>query len=229
MMESNTENQNELLQQLQKLRAEKELLEKQVIVLNECLSVDELKSKIYNLEKKKEMLLSLENMIRKLRVEIEPLKYLKSILENKLINENQTNVTDESYIDLIQNVSKLNIELNNIKTECKTQQTQNTPVDSTKTVLVQSQILQDEILDTKQTTTSNSNSMSIINDGSIDECVQLLDQYDVVTDQEIVNFSNEVSILRSFNFIPKDLFKLNIYRVSRTFRMSSDKIQLLLL
>lgn len=198
-MESNSENQNELLQQLKKLRAEKELLEKHVFVLNECLSVDELKTKISDLEKKKEMLLSLENMIGRLRAEIEPLKYLKSILENKLINENRTNEDNsEPCIDLESSINKLNREFFNWQTECKTQQTQNLHTDSTKTDLLQSQKLYDE--DTNQLTTSNSNSMSIINDGSIDECVQFLDQYDVVTNQEIINFSNEVSILTSIKF-----------------------------
>jgi len=88
MSESN--NQNDLLEQLKTLRDEKELLEKHVFVLNDCLSVEELKTKISDLEKKREMLITLEDLIKRLRVEVEPLNYLKSILDNKLVNQSES-------------------------------------------------------------------------------------------------------------------------------------------
>ncbi|XP_027837567.2 probable ATP-dependent RNA helicase DDX6 [Aphis gossypii] len=238
MMESELKNQNDLLQQLKSLRAEKELLEKHVFVLNECLSVEELKAKISNLEKKKEMLGSLENVIGRLRAEIEPLKYLKSILKTKLSDENKiqssnigselctnlevcaeieplkylktkpdvenkiqtNNVGSELSIDLEANVPKFDMEFCNNTSidvqvaqpvESKTfisQSTQNIPTESDTIDLVSYP---------KLPMSSKSNSVSTKNDGSLDECMQLLDQYDVVTDQEILNFPTEDNILKS--------------------------------
>lgn len=238
-MESELKNQNDLLQQLKSLRAEKELLEKHVFVLNECLSVEELKVKISNLEKKKEMLGSLESVIGRLRAEIEPLMYLKSILKTKLSDENKiqsnnigselctnlevcaeieplkylktilntkpdvenkiqtNNVGSELSIDLEANVPKFDMEFcNNTSIDVlvaqpvgsKTfisQSTQNIPTDS------------NTIDYPKLPMPSKSNSVSTKNDGSLDECMQLLDQYDVVTDQEILNFPTEENILKS--------------------------------
>lgn len=245
-MESELKNQNDLLQQLKSLRAEKELLEKHVFVLNECLSVEELKAKISNLEKKKEMLGSLENVIGRLRAEIEPLKYLKSILKTKLSDENKiqsnnigselctdlevcaeieplkylktilktkpdvenkiqtNNVESKLSIDLEANVPKFDMEFFNNTSidvqiaqpvESKTfisQSAQNIPTDSDTIDLVSYP---------KLPMPSKSNSVSTKNDGSLDECMQLLDQYDVVTDQEILNFpTEEVSIVIIFLF-----------------------------
>lgn len=242
-MESELKNQNDLLQQLKSLRAEKELLEKHVFVLNECLSVEELKAKISNLEKKKEMLGSLENVIGRLRAEIEPLKYLKSILKTKLSDENKiqsnnigselctdleicaeieplkylktkpdvenkiqtNNVESELSIDLEANVPKFDMEFcNNTSIDVQvaqpvgsktfiSQSTQNIPTDSDTIDLVSYP---------KLPMSSKSNSVSTKNYGSLDECMQLLDQYDVVTDQEILNFPiEEVSIVIIFLFL----------------------------
>lgn len=239
-MESELKNQNDLLQQLKSLRAEKELLEKHVFLLNECLSVDELKAKISNLEKKKEMLTSLETVISRLRVEIEPLGYLKSILENKK-NQNGS----ESCNKLESNISSTDMESINVSTSFKTQdiptasnktqkfpslkfdkftdtvqsvtnsvdklaesiindgiidecmkliQDQNIPSASTKTQTFSSMKF-DELTDTIQTVSNSVGKLtkSIVSDGSFDECVQLLDQYDVLSDHEILIESNVVS------------------------------------
>lgn len=243
-MESELKNQNDLLQQLKSLRAEKELLEKHVFVLNECLSVEELKAKISNLEKKKEMLGSLENVIGRLRAEIEPLKYLKSILKTKLSDENKiqsigselctdtevcaeieplkylktilktkpdvenkiqtNNFGSELSIDLEANVPKFDMDFSNTSIDVQvaqpigsktfiSQSTQNIPTDSDTIDLVLNPMLP---------MPSKSNSVSTKNDGSLDECMQLLDQYDVVTDQEISNFATEeVSIVIIFLFL----------------------------
>jgi len=249
-MESELKNQDDLLQQLKSLRAEKELLEKHVFVLNECLSVEELKTKISNLEKKKEMLVSLENVIGRLRSEIEPLKYLKSILKTKLDDENQiqsNNVRSELLKGLLEERAEIeplkylstilktksdvenNIQSNNIGSESCIdtgfyfpkpnnssvdvqlvqqesttfipQIAQNTPTHSGKYKLDLNPKLNNvNLIDTFQTPIpSKSNSVSTVNDGSLDECMQLLDQYDVVTDQEILNFpTEEVSIVIYF-------------------------------
>lgn len=204
-----SENQKDLLQQLNSLRAEKELLEKHVFVLNECLSVEELKTKISDLEKKKGMLVSLETTIGRLRAEIEPLKYLKSILKTKLGGENKIesyNIGSEFCIDLNPTASKFDKEFLNASVDVEavqpvgfknfaSQSTQNIPSASAKTGLVSLPKSNDELFQTFQTP-SKSNSASIVNDSSLDECMQLLDQYDVVTDQEILNFpTEEVSIV----------------------------------
>ncbi|KAL4091607.1 hypothetical protein QTP88_026266 [Uroleucon formosanum] len=253
MMESELKNQNELLQQLKSLRAEKELLEKHVFVLNDCLSVEELKAKITNLEKKKEMLVSLENVIGRLRSEIEPLKYLKSILKTKLGDENKiqsnnigfeldeglleahaeieplkylntilktksdvenkiqsNNNGSESCIDTRFYVPKLDFKLRNnssvdvqlVQPKSTTfipQISQNTPNHSGNYNLdLYPKLNSVKLIDTFQTPIpSKSNSVSTINDGSLDECMQLLDQYDIVTDQEILNFPTEENDLKS--------------------------------
>jgi len=254
-MESELKNQNDLLQQLKSLRAEKELLEKHVFVLNECLSVEELKTKISDLEKKKEMLASLENVIGRLRSEIEPLKYLKSILKTKLGDENKiqssnigselveellearaeseplkylntilktksdvenniqsNNIGSKSCIDAGFYVPKLNFKLHNDSsddvqlgqpkaTTFIPQIAQNTPTHSgTQKLDFYPKLNNVNLIDTSQTPIpSKSNSISTVNDGSLDECIQLLDQYDVVTDQEILNFpTEEVSIVIYF-------------------------------
>lgn len=201
---SESKYQNDLLQQLKTLRAEKELLEKHVFVLNECLSVEELKTKIFNLEKKQEMLVSLENLIERLRTETEPLHYLKSILKKKLEVENQINsIESEPSVNLKQGIPKFDV--NTSITGCKSLQSQSVQItsnNSTKTDLVSSQKLNDQLLDIIQTP-CNSNKGSTDNDGSLDECISLLDQYDVVTDQEMMNFPEEVRKV-------KHCFKLTI-------------------
>ncbi|XP_025194977.1 ATP-dependent RNA helicase DRS1-like isoform X2 [Melanaphis sacchari] len=247
MMESELKNQDYLLEQLRALRAERELLTKHVFILNECLSVEELKAKISNLEKKKEMLGSLENVIGRLRAEIEPLKYLKSILKTKLGDENKmqsNNIDTQLFTDLeacveiesLKNLkTKLDVEnkiqpknirqelsiveandpkldmefCNNISDDVQvvqsvgsktfvSQSTQNMLADSVKTDLCPYPKLNNELIGAFQIPmSSTSNSVSTVNDGSLDESIQLLDQYDVVTDQEILNFSTEENSLKS--------------------------------
>uniref|UniRef100_A0A2S2R0L8 ATP-dependent RNA helicase n=2 Tax=Sipha flava TaxID=143950 RepID=A0A2S2R0L8_9HEMI len=215
MMESEFNNQNDLLHQLKMLRAEKELLEKHVFVLNECLSIDELRAKISDLEKKKEMISSLEKLIAKLRAEIEPLKYLKSILENKLEFEDQkNNFRSQSCIDLKPNVFKFDT---NISKTSLSQMTHNIPTESIKKESVSSQKLYDVLSDTNKIL---SNTASVVTNNSIDECMQFLEQYDVVTDQEILNFSEEKhsktqnidkeSTLANLNIEPKASTSTNI-------------------
>lgn len=289
-MESELKNQNDLLQQLKSLRAEKELLEKHVFVLNDCLSVEELKAKITNLEKKKEMLVSLENVIGRLRSEIEPLKYLKSILKTKLGDENKiqsnnigfeldeglleahaeieplkylntilktksdvenkiqsNNNGSESCIDTRFYVPKLDFKLrNNSSVDVQLVQPKSTtfiPQISQNTLNHSGNYNLDlypklnsvKLIDTFQTPIpSKSNSVSTINDGSLDECMQLLDQYDVVTDQEILNFpTEEVSIVifflenLSFNilFLQNDLKSQRVNKESTNIIDIENKIQ----
>lgn len=201
--------QDDLLEQLKLLRAEKELLEKHVFVLNECLSVEELKIKIADIEKKKEMLTSLEKLIEKLRKEIEPLTFLKSILNKKLTDENETNIKElKSFIDLNSNTpkvdkdfsqtSKVNEDFSQIS-EVNT----SLPLQSLQTInnmaktdsFPKQKISYDELSMTNQTQNPNkSYSVSSVNDNSIDEYMQLLDQYDIVTVQEVLNVPEDVSI-----------------------------------
>lgn len=185
-MESEIKNQNDLLQQLKSLRAEKELLEKHVFLLNECLSVEELKAKISNLEKKKEMLASLETVINRLKTEVEPLGYLKSILENKESHTNQNG--SESCIKLESSFSNIGMESINASTNFNTQKI---PAASNKTQKFPSLQL-DKFTDTIQTVTNSVDKLtkSIVNDGIIDECMQLLDQNIPSTSTKTQTFSS---------------------------------------
>jgi len=261
-MESELKNQNDLLQQLKSLRAEKELLEKHVFVLNECLSVEELKAKISNLEKKKEMLGSLENVIERLRAEIEPLKYLKSVLKTKLGDDNKMqskNIGSELCIDLEEHVeieplkylktvlktkpdvenkiqsnniwSELSIDLEPNVPKCETKFCNNTSIDvkveqpvgsktffspsveNIPTDLSSHTKVNNELIGTFQTpmpSKSKSNSVSTVNDGSLDECMQLLDQYDIVTDQEILNCPSEKNNLKSQSVVDQKPIDIDI-------------------
>jgi len=188
---SELNNQIDLLQQLKKLRSEKELLEKHVFLLNNCLSVEELKAKISDLERKQETLVEMEDMIDKLRVEIEPLNYLKSILENKLVIENEFNEIENSRLDVYKTSARYKY--------LQSQNIQSNPTDLIKTNSVSSQKFNEKHFDTTQTH-SISSTRSFVNDGSLDECMQLLDQYDIVTDQEMLNFSEVSMVKHIFKF-----------------------------
>jgi len=214
-MESESKNESDLLQQLKTLQAEKKLLEKRVSVLNECLSTEELKIKITNLEKKKEMIIIFEKAIEQLRTEIEPLQFLKSILEKKKKIENQTNnMKSRSSNDLESNSSLVTALTDMVESDSKIPSckliTAKDLFDSTQTLLndkaesrdesnslfsSQELVSANDLFGSTQTPTK-SNSVSSVNDGSIDECMQLLDQYDIVTDQEMLNILNEVSLLK---------------------------------
>lgn len=122
-MESQLKNQPDLLKQIKNLRAEKELLEKHVGVLNNCLSVDELKSKISTLEKKRELLSSLENVIKKLREDVEPLNYLKSVLKQKLEYECLFSTKSE---DVKPSAPKLDMDFPNYRTLSDSELSQST-------------------------------------------------------------------------------------------------------
>lgn len=191
--------QEDLQQQLKLLRAEKELLEKHVFVLNECLSVEELKIKIADIEKKKEMLNSLEKLIEKLRKEIEPLTFLKSILNKKLTDENETNIKElNSFIDLNSNTPKVDkgfSQTPEVNTSLPLQSLQTINNMAKTDSFPKRKINDDELSMTNQTQNPNkSHSVSSVNDNSIDEYMQLLDQYDVVTAQEVLNFPEYVSM-----------------------------------
>lgn len=178
-------NQDDLLQQLRTIRAEKELLEKNVVILNDCLSVKKLKHKISVLEKKKEMIISLQDMIRRLHSETEPLNYLKSILESKLSVENETNKTGlEPSIDLSPSIPKIDFNINP-STCCQSkslqsQSTQNIP-EQTKT--------EDSTLLHKDNEITSKTPLALAEDRSsdvIDEYIQLMEQYDVMDMEEIL-------------------------------------------
>lgn len=84
--------QNQLQDQIEKLFAEKKVLQDKICLLNECLSHEKIQRKISELENKKKILTSLENMVISLKKEIEPLDYLKQVLHRTLmINSTFTN------------------------------------------------------------------------------------------------------------------------------------------
>lgn len=194
-MESNNR-EGDMLQELEKLRLEKQLLLKHVFVLNDCLSTDELKRKISDLEKKEEMLISLKGVVERLRVETEPLNYLKSVLEKKISAANEAKITgSESLLDLQPIVPEIDLNLFNLPTDCKSspsQSTQSIP-EQTKIDLTSS-IKNNEIKNLLASAEEG-------HFGNIDEYTQLMEQYDVVTIEEILKEIKDVGILILTNSI----------------------------
>lgn len=86
--------QNQLQEQVKKLLSEKLMLQEQICVLNECLSIEKIKLKISDLEKKEKMLASMEKIINNLKADIKPLGYLKQLLQRELM------VSDENYFNI---------------------------------------------------------------------------------------------------------------------------------
>lgn len=77
--------QSQLSEQIEKLFVEKQKLEDKINVLNECLSLEKVKEKIFQLENKQKILTTLETMVNNLKVEIKPLDYLKQLLQRELM------------------------------------------------------------------------------------------------------------------------------------------------
>lgn len=119
---------NQLQVQVTELFAEKKKLEKEISVLNECLSLEKVKQKISVLENKQKMLTSFEYMVNKLKTDIKPLEYLKQVLQEQLVSSSlctdddyivkkpknkessQLTVTSESSIEIFDNLSDINSE-----------------------------------------------------------------------------------------------------------------------
>lgn len=194
-MESNNR-EGDMLQELEKLRLEKQLLLKHVFVLNDCLSTDELKRKISDLEKKEEMLISLKGVVERLRVETEPLNYLKSVLEKKISAANEAKITgSESLLDLQPIVPEIDLNLFNLPTDCKSSPSQSTPSIPEQTKIdLTSSIKNNEIKNLLASAEEG-------HFGNIDEYTQLMEQYDVVTIEEILKEIKDVGILILTNSI----------------------------
>lgn len=84
-IEKYVEMQNQLQEQVKELFAKNNILENKISVLNECLSLDKVKKKIFELENKQKMLTSLESMVSKLKTDVKQLDYLKQILQQQLM------------------------------------------------------------------------------------------------------------------------------------------------
>lgn len=201
MMESELKSKSKLLQELKVLKTEKTTLEKYVLFLIECITIEELEKKISDLEKKNKTIVLLENLMERLRAETEPINFLKKTLETKLSFENLNNQsqlkslneskpcdfkldTDDINMNFIKKllVSKI------LQSQC----IQNISTDSSKSDFVSIQKLCDNLTDVVP---SIPNSISIVNDKSFYGASLLLEKYDVVTNQEILNFS-EVNNLK---------------------------------
>lgn len=139
MEKENKKNDNLLLKQLKIQYADEKKFENYVGILQDCLSVDELKAKISILEEKLTLLNLLTNMTEKLHAEIEPLNCLKLILKTKLAAKNQTleNKSDGA-IDLKELISKVNkdhFNVQNTSTELKSSSPQNIKKIATDTTI----------------------------------------------------------------------------------------------
>lgn len=84
-IEKYVQKQRQLSEQIEKLFAEKKLLEDKICVLNECLSLEKVQEKIVRLENKQKILKTLESIVNNLKVEIKPLDYLKQLLQRELM------------------------------------------------------------------------------------------------------------------------------------------------
>ncbi|XP_050423891.1 probable ATP-dependent RNA helicase ddx52 isoform X2 [Adelges cooleyi] len=91
-----TTSQNHLQKLIVELNEHNKVLQERVTVLKECLSIEKLKSKISELEKKEQLLLSLEKEIEKLKIEIKPLEYLKKIFQKEIENSTKNNWNTET-------------------------------------------------------------------------------------------------------------------------------------
>ncbi|XP_026822523.1 protein PFC0760c-like [Rhopalosiphum maidis] len=91
----------QLQEQIKELFAEKKMLQNQICVLNECLSLEKVNRKISELENKQKILTSLESMVNNLRTDIKPLEYLKQVLQRQLmvstLPTNDLNMEEQKY------------------------------------------------------------------------------------------------------------------------------------
>lgn len=140
----------QLQEQIKELFAEKKMLQEQICVLNECLSLEKVNRKISDLENKQKILASLESMVNNLRTDIKPLDYLKQVLQRQLM------------VSTIPN-NDLNIE----EQKC-----------SESSLLTPSSICAIETLDS-------------LSDVSSEESIVILSDYDVVSDEEVLNNSEK--------------------------------------
>lgn len=83
-IEKYAEKQNQLQEQVKELFAKNNILENKITVLSECLSLDKIKKKVFELENKQKLLASLESMVSKLKTDVKQLDYLKQILQRQL-------------------------------------------------------------------------------------------------------------------------------------------------
>jgi len=100
-IEKYVKKQIQLQEQIKELFAEKKMLQNQICVLNECLSLEKVNRKISELENKQKILTSLESMVNNLRTDIKPLEYLKQVLQRQLmistLPTNDLNIEDQKY------------------------------------------------------------------------------------------------------------------------------------
>ncbi|XP_060862673.1 uncharacterized protein LOC132939499 [Metopolophium dirhodum] len=149
-IEKYAKKQIQLQEQIKELFAEKKMLQDQICVLNECLSLEKVNRKISDLENKQKILTSLESMVNNLRTDIKPLDYLKQVLQRQLM------------VSTIPN-NDLNIE----ERKC-----------SESSLLTPSSICAIETLDS-------------LSDVSSEESIMILSDYDVVSDEEVLNNSEK--------------------------------------
>lgn len=150
VIEKYVKKQIQLQKQIEELFAEKKMLQDQICVLNECLSLEKVNRKISDLENKQKILTSLESMVNNLRTDIKPLEYLKQVLQRQLMVSTLPN-------------NDLNIE----DRKC-----------SESSLLTSNSICAIETLDS-------------LSDVSSEESIMILSDYDVVSDEELLNYSEK--------------------------------------
>lgn len=84
-IEKYVKKQIQLQEKIEELFAENKILKNNLSVLCECLSLEKIKRKIFELENKQKLLNSLESMITKLQADVKPLEYLKQTLQKQFM------------------------------------------------------------------------------------------------------------------------------------------------
>lgn len=158
------------------------------------------------MKKKKKAIVVLENLKERLRAEIEPINYLKMTLETKLSFENLNNQSQPKSLNTKSKSCGSKLDTDTCDTDMnidfikkilvskilQSQSTQNISTNLSKPDFISKQKLYDNLTDI---VSSIPNSIPIVNDEHFSEDSLLLEQYDIVTNQEILNFS-EVNNLK---------------------------------
>jgi len=145
-IEKYVKKQIQLQKQIEELLVEKKMLQDQICVLNECLSLEKVNRKISDLENKKKILTSLESMVNNLRTDIKPLEYLKQVLHRKLM---VSTLPNNDLIIEEQKCSESSLLTSNSKCAIET--------------------------------------LDSLSDVSSEESIMILSDYDVVSDEELLN------------------------------------------
>lgn len=149
-MEKNTEHMDQelkvLKESIKKLNSEKIDLESynHTLVENETILMDKLNNALSHLDKKQETLAELETLGVKLRAEIEPLVYMKDILEKKISAIKDCNKIQSERIECLENIN------DELKNECDHLKKNQKNIEEIKSLQQDNWTLKNELLNTEK-------------------------------------------------------------------------------